>query len=65
MQKKGSSGSKRKAAASAIDVPAERSTSVLVPEEVAALLRTVASLTNYEETPLRVKQFNISDECVL
>lgn len=39
-----SSGRKRKAAASEPDVPAKRSASVLVPEEEATMLRTVASL---------------------
>lgn len=43
---KGSSGSKRKTTASEVDVPAKRSTSVLVSEEAAALLRSVASSIN-------------------
>lgn len=46
MMQQGTSGSKRKVVASETDVPAKRSTGVVVPEEFAALLRTVASSIN-------------------
>lgn len=44
--RQGSSGNKRKAAVSETAVPAKRATNVIVPEELAALLRAVASSIN-------------------